>query len=101
MYAEKSGVTITKMSELSAGDTIDAILSGFDHEDGFSGMLAIAQFEQGRLKTVAVTDASHDTVDYGTEIKFSTKILEGTDSVKLIYMNKINSAPLIGAYTIE
>ncbi len=101
MYAEKDGVKVTKMSELSSGDTINAVVSGFDHEDGFSGMLAIVQFEKGRMKNVATEDASSDTVDYGTEIKFGTQILEGTDSVKLIYMNKVNSAPLIGAYTIE
>ena len=89
------------MSELSAGDTIEAVVSGFSHEEGFSGMLAIAQYEKGRLKNVVTTDASEDTVDYGSEIKFDAEILSGTDSIKVIYMNKINSAPLIGAYEIN
>ena len=40
------------MSELSAGDTIEAVVSGFSHEEGFSGMLAIAQYEKGILKNV-------------------------------------------------
>lgn len=101
LYAEKNSVAVTKMSELSAGDTITGVISGFDHEVGFSGMLAIAQFEKGRLKNVVITDVSTDSVDYGTEIKFNAEILTDTDSIKLIYMNKINSAPLIGAYEIN
>ena len=101
LQAVKDGVVVTKMSELSAGDTIEAVVSGFSHEEGFSGMLAIAQYEKGRLKNVVTTDASEDTVDYGSEIKFDAEILSGTDSIKVIYMNKINSAPLIGAYEIN
>jgi hypothetical protein len=101
LYAEKNGEKITEMNELSQGDTITAVVSGFDLEDGIEGMLAIAQYKDGVLNNVSVTSASNDTIDYGTEIKFETEILEGTDSVKLYYMNKANIAPLIGAYTIE
>lgn len=101
IMVQKDGEDVTKMDGLITGDTLDVTLSGFDHEDGFLGMLAIAQYKEGRLLNVSSVNVSQDSVLYGSEVKTDAEILDGADCVKVIFINKLTATPLIGAYVIK
>lgn len=101
MLVKKGEEQISKIEQLSVDDVINVTLTGFELESGFSGMLAIAQYEKGKLSAVDVFDTSSDSQKYGTEIKKQAKIIKGTDRIKVMYWNEKTLAPLIGMYVIE
>ena len=91
---------VKKMSDLSADRDFKVELSGFDMENGFEGILAVAQYKSGTLYDVSVEKVEGDTQMYGTEVIINEVVKPETDKIKVFFMNKANYAPVIGSYDI-
>ena len=94
------GKPVIKMSDLSDDRDLKVALSGFDVEDGFKGMLVVAQYKGRSLKLVNLKDASSDSQLYGKEIILDVNVADDTDKIKVFYLNKTSIVPLIGSYDI-
>ncbi|MEE1049177.1 MAG: hypothetical protein U0M60_17365 [Clostridia bacterium] len=100
MLVESGGAEIKDMSDLSAERDLKVTLSGFDVDDGFVGILAVAQYKNGVLCGLNMEKVLDDTQSFGTEVLLETEVDAETDKIKVFFMNEATQAPLIGSYDI-
>lgn len=102
MNVTSGGKTVKTMADISTAKDIKVILSGFDVPDeGFTGMLVLAQYSGGVLESVTIADASKDSQAYGEEVVLESTVSGTTDSIRVFYMNKNTLAPMFGSYVID
>ena len=93
------GKKVTKMSEITQELLVH--LSGFDINDGVSGMLTVAQYKNNALLYVSAVDVSEDTQDFGTEVKYKFDVKDGVEAIKVFYVDVKTMTPFIGAFEIK
>ena len=94
------GNKVEKMSDLSGERDLKVELGGFDMENGFLGILAVAQYKNDILYDISTEQVDGDTQMYGTEVIINEEIKPETDKIKIFFMNRANYAPVIGSYDI-
>lgn len=104
MAIEKNGVVVDKMSELSAGDSIDLVLSGYD--TSYDGHAVIGQYDDnGALIDVQYIPVQGKAVegtkfDQAIESIISATVLDDTKAIKAFYWS-YDLVPFTGVYSVE
>lgn len=97
-----NGEELMYMEQLREGDTVRVDLKGFNFDDDFNGAVLVAQYDKegSVIKTDIFDDVDTDTVEQGTEISKSTKVIKGAHEIKVMYWNYNTICPVFGVYKI-
>ena len=98
----QSGADVHRMSELNTSAPVDVELRGFNDLSDENAVLIIAQYSQNVLKFAEFDkEAVGDCTQPGSEIKKSFEVKDGTDKIKVMYINANNTKPFVAAYEIK
>lgn len=97
----KDSADVDKMSDLKAGDTLKVCVSGFNTAADFKGTVYVAQYKGDTLNAVKCVDGSVNSTYVGSEIIFNDTVIDGTDSIKVMYFDNTDIMPLCACYNIE
>ena len=100
MVITKNGNPVSDISQISAGDTLELVLSGYDFS--YDGMAVIAQYDKDRkLVSVAYKDIRGSAVNYEDSTSFDTVVSPDVEFIKGFYWEKNTIAPFSGEYVID
>ena len=98
----QSEADVHRMSELNVSAPVDVELRGFNDLSDENAVLIIAQYSQNVLKFAEFDkEAVGDCTQPGSEIKKSFEVKDGTDKIKVMYINANNTKPFVAAYEIK
>ena len=99
--AEKDGVNITAISELAAGDTVEAKFTGFETAGETKPSMFVGQYKNGVLKSVKLIDAADSVTESENEFQGDFTVANGVDSIKIMCWYTDSLVPVVPAYVID
>ena len=100
MTVTKNGVSVENISQLSEGDKIELVLSGYD--SSYNGMAVVAQYGTGnKLMGVSYENITGSAVNYTDNSKLECNVLKGVEKIKAFYWEQNSIAPFTGEYVID
>ena len=104
MMSVKIGDTdIKEIAQTNNGDELNISLSGFDLADDYPGLVIVAQYSGGMLKSAEYTPLTGGSSAFGDELNKKVKSTVIPDAEKIIihYWNKNTYVPLTASYIID
>ena len=104
MMSVKIGDTdIKEIAQTNNGDELNISLSGFDLASDYPGLVIVAQYSGGMLKSAEYTPLTGGSSAFGDELNKKVKSTVIPDAEKIIihYWNKNTYVPLTASYIID
>ncbi|MBO4898376.1 MAG: hypothetical protein J5590_08785 [Clostridia bacterium] len=97
----KNEQAVTAMSQLSAGDRPVITLSGLDISQDSWAQLIVAQYSGDELINVSFTDTVGSFTTLGSEFMKDFTVVNGADSIKVMYWYMDTLVPILEHYEIN
>ena len=101
MNVTKNGVAVSKMNQLSAGDTINIALSGFDLASDYPGVVIVGQYHNGELVSAQYMTVTGGSAYLGEEVQKNVSVASNVNIIKIFYWNRNTYMPLTATYKID